>query len=75
MERREAKSRNNAEATTTFTDINFHAVVYLEENDLYRAKNVVKLQNRAVDVKRYSSLQPREVFVGVRTENFAMHWS
>ena len=75
MERLETKSRNNAEAITTFTDINFHAVVYLEENDLYRAKNVVKLQNSAVDVKRYSSLQPREVFVGGRTENFARHWS
>ena len=75
VERLEAKSRNNAEASTTFTDNNFHAVVYLEENDLYRAKNVVKLQNSAVDVKRYSPLQAREAFVGGRTEIFAMQWS
>ena len=75
VERLEAKSRNNAEATTTFTDNIFHAVVYLEEYDLYRAKNVVKLQNSAVDVKRYSPLQPREAFVGGRTEIFAIHWS
>ena len=75
VERLEANPRNNAEATTTFTDNNFHAVVYLEENDLYRAKNVVKLQNSAVDVKRYSPLQPREAFVSGRRENFAMHWS
>ena len=67
------KSRNNAEATTMFTYNNFHAVVYLEENDLFRAENVVKLQKSAVDVKRYSLLQPREAFVGGRTENFAMH--
>ena len=70
-----AKSRNDAEATTTFTDTNFHVVVYLEENDLYRAKNVAENQNNALDVKRYSPFQPREAFVGGRTENFAMHWS
>ena len=75
VERVETKSRNNAEATTTFTDNNFHAMGYLEENDLYRAKNIVKHQNSAVDVKRYSLLQPREAFVGGRPENFAMHWS
>ena len=42
---------------------------------MYRAKNIVKVQNSAVDVNRYSPLQPREAFVGGRRENVAMHWS
>ena len=47
----------------------------LGQETLYTNRNIAKLQTLASNVKRYSPLQPREAFVGGRTENFATKWS
>ena len=47
----------------------------LDQSCLYTSERVSKLQCNASDVKRYSPLQPRDAFVGGRTENFVMQWS
>ena len=47
----------------------------LDQETLYTKKNIAKLQILSSNLKRYSPLQPREAFVGGRTENFVTQWS
>ena len=46
-----------------------------QESDFYTLKHLQELIKCSKDTKRYSPLQPRDAFVGGRTENFVTQWS
>ena len=58
----------------TPNETNSSGACYVEEIDLNTAGKNFEVQQKGMNVKRCSPLQPREELVRKRTETLVMHW-